>query len=190
MLRGALLLLTNPANFEAFGDLTPQEMADVWSDVFVTLADDQNGGAAMPVGAVFFLAYESTPPANLLPCDGRSVLKSTYAALYTAIGDLFTASPGGDSFNVPNIVDRFVLGANEDLGGVGGEAAVTLQGNQLPPHSHGIPVALNVGGSVARVEAKSLTTVVDNVLTSSYGGGAAHNNMPPFITLRPVIVAE
>lgn len=104
--------------------------------------------AATPAGAVIMWGGSTAAPAGYLLCNGASVSRTTYAALFAAIGTIHGAVDGA-SFNLPNLLDRFVVGAGSSYGvaGQGGSAAqttsVTVQGHRLttaeiPSHNHGI----------------------------------------------------
>lgn len=87
------------------------------------------GGAAAPTG--------------WLLCDGSAVSRSTYAALFAAIGISYGAGNGSTTFNVPDRRDRFSIGkgvaaGSDALGETGGAATVTLTAVQsgLPAHNH------------------------------------------------------
>ena len=64
----------------------------------------------MPVGAVIATARKAVPT-GYLACDGQAVSRSTYAALFDAIGTTYGAGNGTTTFNVPNLNNRFVEGA-------------------------------------------------------------------------------
>jgi len=100
----------------------------------------------VPAGTVFPFAGGTSPdpPTGFLRCDGAAVSRTTYAALFAAIGTAFGAGDGTSTFNVPDMTDRFPAGAGATvLGHVGGSA--TLVGStaghaltvpELPSHSH------------------------------------------------------
>ena len=46
----------------------------------------------------------------MLLCDGSAVSRVTYAKLFSVIGTSYGAGDGSTSFNVPNLVDKFVQG--------------------------------------------------------------------------------
>jgi hypothetical protein len=74
----------------------------------------------VPIGAVVPWAglIASLPTDKFLFCNGQSLLRAgTYAGLYAIIGTMYGAVDG-THFNVPNLVDYFVVGANADSGGV------------------------------------------------------------------------
>ena len=72
-------------------------------------------GAANPAGAVQFFA-RSTAPDGWIVCDGRAVNRTTYAALFAAIGETYGAGNGTTTFNVPNLIGRFAEGATSGVG--------------------------------------------------------------------------
>lgn len=80
------------------------------------------------------------------------------------------------------IENAFLWGcdASGTIGQTGGEKTHTLTVNELPAHSHGSVYSQNVSGT------KNLPWYSgsgDKLAygTVSTGGGAAHNNMPPYI---------
>lgn len=90
------------------------------------------------------------------------------------------------------IQDRFLLGAGSTYtgGSVGGEATHTLTAEEIPAHSHtfnrhklwsseSVPESGTSDGYGA--SNKTLRVYMDN--TSVVGGGQAHNNMPPYLTV-------
>ena len=63
------------------------------------------------VGAVMAFAG-STSPAGWLLCDGSAVSRTDYADLYAVIGDTYGAGDGSTTFNLPDLVDKFVEGSS------------------------------------------------------------------------------
>lgn len=50
-------------------------------------------------------------PTGYLSCDGSAVSRSTYSALFTAIGTTWGSGDGTTTFNVPNLNGRAVIGS-------------------------------------------------------------------------------
>ena len=74
-----------------------------------------NSAYSVPIGTI--LSYASaTPPVGFLVCDGSEVSKTTYADLYTIIGDTYGTSTDASKFKLPDLRDKFVQGANGNLG--------------------------------------------------------------------------
>lgn len=64
----------------------------------------------MPAGAVIQHAG-TTAPTGYLACNAAEVSRSTYAALFSAIGTLYGAGDGSTTFNLPDMRGLFVRGA-------------------------------------------------------------------------------
>lgn len=84
-----------------------------------------------------------------LKCDGRFMSKDEFYLLFRVIGYSFTASPGGDTFQLPNAAGRVpgVIGTGTDanlstfsiaLGDSIGEYNHTLTIAEMPSHNHGV----------------------------------------------------
>ena len=65
----------------------------------------------MPVGVVQAYAGTTIPNGWLL-CDGSAVSRTTYANLYACIGDTYGSGDGSTTFNLPNLVDKFIEGSS------------------------------------------------------------------------------
>lgn len=73
-------------------------------------ADVANTYLPAVVGAVVAFAGRTTPQGWLL-CDGSAVSRTDYAALFAVIGTTYGAGDGSTTFNLPNLVDKFVEGS-------------------------------------------------------------------------------
>ena len=71
-----------------------------------------NGQPLLPVGIVQAFAG-TTIPSGWLLCDGSAVSRTDYAALYAVIGTTYGAGDGSTTFNLPNLIDKFVEGSAE-----------------------------------------------------------------------------
>ncbi len=103
-------------------------------------------------------------PVGWFVCNGAAISRSTYSSLFTAIGVTWGAGNGTTTFNVPNLTDKFIVGAgiSPALGTTGGNAEVTLAANNLP-----IATASNVATG------------------TSPGGAATSGSVTPFSLLPP-----
>jgi len=84
-------------------------------------------------------------PEGWLPCDGSDVAINTYQALYAVIGQLYRTPGSSQTFKLPNIQGRVVVGCdNRDgdfntVGITGGSISVALTSlSQITPHTFGI----------------------------------------------------
>ena len=69
----------------------------------------------IPTGAVFPFAGITAPEGFLL-CNGQEVSRFTYAKLYEVIGDTYGAGDGATTFDLPNLIDRFIEGTESSVG--------------------------------------------------------------------------
>ena len=67
-----------------------------------------------PVGTVITFAGTTAPQGYLL-CDGRAVSRTVYSELFSVIGTTYGPGDGSSSFNLPDIIDRFIQGKNTGL---------------------------------------------------------------------------
>lgn len=189
--RGALFNLALPSNWEEFGDATPEDTAEMWSDanaLTFTMENCQEGGGGMAIGTVFWFASE-TPPTGALLCDGGEYPTATYPGLYAVIANAF----GGDAtdFNVPDLQGQFIRGNSEteDLADTGGEDEVQLSVAELPAHQH----IYGKGGGAGGVPISSPLAAprkIGTYLTDVAGSNFPHENLPPYMALVAMIQAE
>ena len=135
--------------------------------------------------------------------------KTVYAVLYAKIGDSLSSGAADGFFNCKKLAERFPLayGANFQCGVVGGAQTHALTAEQLPKltgsialHSSsvGTPVYYCTGVFSAGQENSSgykdggtYNTGARSVgeVRFSVGGGAAHNNMPPYLAQNIIVRA-
>lgn len=70
----------------------------------------ENPASVRPVGEVAAFA-RSTAPGGWLACDGSNVSRTTYAALFTAIGTAYGAGDGSTTFALPDLREKYARGA-------------------------------------------------------------------------------
>ncbi len=107
--------------------------------------------AAYPVGSIY-IAYNHTDPKTLF---GGTWTRITNAFLWA------TTSTG-------------------TIGQTGGEQTVTLTEEQLPSHSHGSVYSQHAAGTKSQAWYTTAGSSLAYGVVET-GGGAAHNNMPPYI---------
>ena len=82
------------------------------------------------VGEVAFFA-RATPPSGWLKANGAAVSRTTYAALFAAIGTTFGAGDGRSTFNLPDLRGEFVRGLDDGRNIDGGRRLGTAQGDAI-----------------------------------------------------------
>lgn len=144
----------------------------------------------------------ATIPAGYLFCNGAAVSRTTYAALFTAIGTTWGAGDGSTTFNLPNSVDKFHVGANQDVTGVP-QSNVTgslLQTGGTQTHTHiftgtahshgaGTYALTSSGCGVIPPSGGCWTNAVSGTSanTTATGTNSTVQNIPPFLAYPSII---
>ena len=100
----------------------------------------QGGFLLVPTGSVNAFAGSSAPGGWLI-CDGTSLPRSEFSALFSVIGTTYGAVDGSH-FNLPDMRSRMIVGYNSDdtnfntLNNKGGSQSKTLSVGEMPSHTH------------------------------------------------------
>ena len=96
----------------------------------------------VPAGSVFALAgTQAGVPTGYLECDGSSVSRSTYAALFAVIGTTY-GSASSTTFNLPNLRGQFIRGVNTTGSGTDANRNIgSSQSEDNKSHNHSISVS-------------------------------------------------
>jgi microcystin-dependent protein len=114
----------------------PSERFSRWLDELLRRVNDISV-EYQPVGAIVATVAEDEPQSGWLFCNGQAVSKSEYNDLYQIIGNTFGET--ALTFNLPDLSDRFLVGADTIARmATGGAATVTLAEANLPAHNHGV----------------------------------------------------
>lgn len=90
-----------------------------------------------PPGQVSYFAME-TPPAGWLRCDGALVSRTTYAALFAALGTRFGAGDNSTTFRLPDLRGEFIRGWDNGRGVDAARQLGSSQASMVGPHTHSI----------------------------------------------------
>ena len=91
-------------------------------------ADDLIG--IIPSGAVMYFAGR-TAPSGWLKANGAAVSRTTYAALFAAIGTTYGAGDGRSTFNLPDLRGEFLRGWDDGRGIDSGRAFGSAQSDAI-----------------------------------------------------------
>ena len=130
-------------------------------------------GLGIPAGQVGFLA-RNTPPTGWLKANGAAVSRTTYTALFAAIGTTFGAGDGSTTFNLPDLRGEFNRGWDDGRGVDSGRVFGSWQDQAYLAHSHTVGEHNNTGSvntnpAVVQVGA-SQSAALGTGATGSSGG--------------------
>ena len=143
-------------------------------------------------------------PRGWARCDGQILPISQNTALFSLIGTLYGGN-GTSSFGLPNLRDRFAMGAGQGPGlsqrSVGestGADTVTLLSQNMPAHTHGLVASATSaatspagsamaptstgGGNVYR--APGAPSAMSTAAIDPAGGSQPHENRQPYQALE------
>lgn len=154
-----------------------------------------NGSGGSIPGEVKLTAASAAPVGWLL-CQGQSLLRAQYPGLFSAIGTTYGAADS-TRFNLPDLRGRVAVGRDaaqpefDVLGEASGAKTHTLTVAEMPSHSHGqnVSAGASPGPAIRRDWAGdgNGASYPQGISTDSAGGGGAHNNLQPYITLNYII---
>ena len=90
----------------------------------------ESGALPFLVGQVCFFAM-GTPPDGFIKCNGAAVSRTTFSALFNAIGTTFGAGDGSTTFNLPDLRGEFPRGWDDGRGVDSGRSFGTAQLDQM-----------------------------------------------------------
>ena len=92
-----------------------------------------------PVGTIIMYGGSSAPSGWVL-CNGQALSRTTYSSLFSIVGVTFGGGDGVNTFNVPDLRDRFIMGTPaSESSGAGTDVTShsrTLTLAQMPAHNH------------------------------------------------------
>ena len=137
-------------------------------------------------------------PSGWLLCDGSAISRETYSALFDAVGTTYGAGDGSTTYNVPNLVDKFIEGAATSgtvkaagLPNISGAMILPSNGGWLPNTNNGLFVSgaktidYRTNLEVATSGMSSTQTFDASRANSIYG--ASNTVQPPALTMRYAI---
>ena len=144
---------TLTGNLTLVGNPTTNNMASNKAYVDAQIAGIPAATDLTPAGTIIYTA-RSTAPAGYLHAAGQRVSRTTYAALFAAIGTTYGAGNGSTNFNLPDLRGEFLRGLDGGRGVDNGRALGSAQGSQNASHNHSVSGTVDteqLRGSVKRI---------------------------------------
>jgi microcystin-dependent protein len=183
-----------------------------WSTIvfglwLVTLCANVSNAQAI-LGEILLVPYTFSP-LGFAECNGQLLPISQNTALFSLLGTTY-GGDGRTTFALPDLRDRVPVGVGQGPGlsayvegQTGGEANHALTIAEMPSHTHALfgdgtgtisahPQGMAFSNSTdgALIYAgSSATTAAPNAIGTT-GGGAAHNNLQPYLGLKYIIALQ
>lgn len=161
---------TNAAHYLTFADGTAGQenlKTDTAKLAYNPSTGDLTGQAQ--VGDVKYTARNIAPP-GWLKANGAAVSRTTYAALFAAIGTTYGAGDGSTTFHLPDLRGEFIRGWDDARGADPGRVFGSAQSEMLGSHTHSL---LARGRSISSGTDSSGAIQITTVDGTTYPGGAS-----------------
>lgn len=131
----------------------------------------QTTAVALPSGSMTMYAA-STAPTGWLECNGSAISRTTYAALFAAIGTTFGSGNGSTTFNIPDMRGQFARGWDHGAGVDPGRTLGSSQADAFASHTHTttLNMSSSTGGGTNNPLAGANTSVTTTWTSAATGG--------------------
>ena len=159
------------------------------------------------IGQIQYFGFNFAPR-GWASCNGAILPISQNTALFSLLGTIY-GGDGETTFGIPDMRGRVPIHFGQGpglsprtIGNKNGRETVMLTTNQIPSHNHPLQGSASpatavspAGGVSANMGRVRGYNTVPNVAMHSgaignTGGGAAHNNMPPFLVVNCTIALQ
>lgn len=165
-------------------DLTDNEWDELDEEIAELVLAIMTEVSAMAETIGTISAFQVAPSSDWIPCMGGTFLYDDYPLMVGKVAALWHIDE--DEFLTPDLRGAFIRSQgsqqNPPIGEDGGEALVTLTTDQMPAHTHsrGYKYGAATGTGSPRLTGVDPTGYIP---TGSKGGGASHQNLPPYVVL-------
>lgn len=121
-----------------------------------------------PAGTVIYVAMNAAPT-GYIKANGAAIDRTTFAALFAAIGTTFGAGNGTTTFNVPDLRGEFIRGWDDGRGVDSGRGIGTAQAGEIQSHTHTLPGSFFQGGSGSGIGAGGNATIAGASINATGG---------------------
>ena len=165
--------------------------------------------AISPFTGAMLMWPTATAPSGFLLCNGQTVSRSTYAALFAIVGTVFGSGDGSTTFTLPDYRDRMAIGAGTTYAAAatgGSKDAIVVSHTHTatstvtdPGHVHaltfenrgddfgGSPAMSIVAGSNSRNVNSAVTGITVATTNASTGSNGTNANLPPYLGVYFII---
>lgn len=152
--------------------------------------------SGMPIGSIIqFAGPIAEFPPGFFRCNGATISRTTYAALFAIIGEIYGNGDESTTFEIPDLEtsNKFLSAASLDiqLNIDDGANTVSLTAAQLPSHNHDYVDTFYQSGGGTIVTGGNPNFGVGNTssnrTTSNQGSGTAHQNRPANLKMYHLI---
>ena len=155
-------------------------------------------------GIIIWSGAVASPPDGFILCDGTAISRTDFATLFSIVGTTFGTGNGSTTFNIPNLRDRFIVGAGSayNRNAIGGikDAVIVEHNHDITDNGHFHTTENYVGRSnyaeprnfgvgtdgnlnnVGDTDTKTTGISIDNE-----GVSGTDKNLPPYIALAYMI---
>jgi len=157
--------------------------APIAANVVLSSAITGSGTAPVPLlPAGTIVATGGTVATGWLECNGQAVNRTTYAALFAAIGTTYGAGNGSSTFNVPNFESKVLIGESSTFS-MGAGAGSFASGGTITTASGSASLSLATTSVATSAKDSSTAAVVSGVTA----GGHTHTAVIPHAVARYII---
>lgn len=136
------------------------------------------GQVVSPLAGMIAAFARNTPPTGWMKANGAAISRTTYAALFAAIGTTFGAGDGATTFNLPDMRGEFLRGWDDGRGIDSGRAFGSFQDQAYLSHAHTASVAADTHTHAwSGASSEATTSYLSNV--RQVGGSAGAITVPP-----------
>ena len=162
--------------------------APIAANVVLSSAITGSGTAPVPlipVGTIVAYGVSATP-LGWIHCNGQSLLRATYPALFAAIGTTYGAGDdAGNTFAAPELRDKMLMGKGTNNSSHGNGAGSFASGGTITTASGSAALTVATGSASTGVKDAGGLTVVTGVTA----GGHTHTAVVPHAVARFLIKA-
>lgn len=190
---GAHVLGSDSNEYVAVQENSGQDPTQDPTNVYWLRAD---AGDGVPVGTIVWSAATQAPNGYLL-CNGATVGRTTYSALFAAIGTTYGAGDGSTTFALPNLIGRVMWGGTSPgaylaagLPNIKGSINVFMLATQTGSGA----LYSKSGSGTNQTNVTSGGAAYKNIYVDASRSSAVYSNtvdtvQPPALTLCPYIKA-